>query len=80
MVSDSGRRLKAKIEPTNIVDRYAVCVLLYDRVVGHFKPGKSGRIARAIYFLRADTYSACTVTIKGKAVNLGDGEGMQVPN
>jgi hypothetical protein len=27
--------LKAKIEPTNIVDKYAVCVLLHDRVVGH---------------------------------------------
>jgi hypothetical protein len=31
------------------------------------------------YFLQADTYSSCTVIIKGKAVNLGDGEGMQVP-
>ena len=29
--------LKAKIEPTNIVDKYAVCVLLHDRVVGHLK-------------------------------------------
>ena len=72
--------LKAKIEPTNIVDKYAVRVLLHDRVVGHLKRGKSGRLAKTIfYFLRADTYSSCTVIIKGKAVNLGDGEGMQVP-
>ena len=72
--------LKAKIELTNIVDKYAVCVLLHDRVVGHLKRGKSGRFAKTIfYFLRADTYSSCTVIIKGKAVNLGDGEGMQVP-
>ncbi len=72
--------LKAKIEPTNIVDKYAVCVLLHDRVVGHLKRGKSGRFAKTVfYFLRADAYSSCTVIIKGKAANLGDGEGMQVP-
>ncbi len=71
--------LKAKIEPTNIVDKYALCVL-HDRVVGHLKLGKSGRFAKTVfYFLRADAYSSSTVIIKGKAVNLGDGEGMQVP-
>ena len=32
-----------------------------------------------IYFLRADKYSICVVEITGKPVNLGDGEGMQVP-
>ena len=32
-----------------------------------------------IYFLRADKYSRCVVEITGKPVNLGDGEGMQVP-
>ena len=70
--------LKAKIEPTNIVDKYAVSVLHDDRVVGHLKQGKSGRFAKTIfYFLRADIYSSCTVI--GKAINLGDGEGMQVP-
>ena len=72
--------LQAKIEPTNIVDKYAVCVLLNDRVVGHLKRGKSGRFAKTVfYFLRADAYSSCMVITKGKAVNLGDGEGMQVP-
>jgi hypothetical protein len=72
MVTESGRSF--------IVDKYAVCVLLHDRVVGHLKRGKSGRFAKTIfYFLRADTYSSCTVIIKGKAVNLGDGEGMPVP-
>jgi uncharacterized SAM-dependent methyltransferase len=48
--------------------------------VGHLKRGKSGRFGKTIfYFLRADIYSSCTVIIKGKAVNLGDGYGMQVP-
>ena len=30
------------------------------------------------YFLRADEYDSCNVLIKGKPVNLGDGDGMQV--
>ena len=35
-----------------------------------------GRFAKTVfYFLRADAYSSYTVIIKGKAVNLGDGEG-----
>jgi hypothetical protein len=63
--------LKAKIKPTNIVDKYAVCVLHHDRVVGHLKRGKSGRFTKTIfYFLRADTYSSCTVIIKGKDQNV----------
>ena len=72
--------LQAIPEPTNHVDKYAVCVRLDDEVVGHLKRGKSGRFAKTIfYFLRADPRSSCSVIIKGKAVNLGDGEGMQVP-
>ena len=31
------------------------------------------------YFLRADPYGKCNITVTGKAVNLGDGDGMQVP-
>ena len=31
------------------------------------------------YFLRADPYGQCNITVTGKAVNLGDGDGMQVP-
>ena len=31
------------------------------------------------YFLRADPYAKCNITVVGKAVNLGDGDGMQVP-
>ena len=30
------------------------------------------------YFLRADEYGSFNVLIKGKPVNLGDGDGMQV--
>ena len=42
--------------------------------------GKSGNITKTIlYFLRADNYSLSEVVITGKPINLGDGDGMQVP-
>ena len=42
--------------------------------------GKSGRFAKTIfYLLRADKKNNCTVVVTYKAVNCGDGQGMQVP-
>ena len=67
-------------EPRNIVDKYAVSVQRDDDVVGHLMKGKSGRFAKKIfYFLRADKKNHCTVVVTGKAINRGNGEGMQVP-
>ena len=58
----------------------AVSVQRDDEVVGHVMKGKSGRFAKTIfYFLRADKKNDCTVVVTGKAINRGDGEGMQVP-
>ena len=66
-------------EPNNIVDKYAVSVQRDGEFVGHLMKSKSGRYAKTIfYFLRADKNN-CTVVASGKAVNRGDGEGMQVP-
>ena len=50
-------------------------------LVGHLKREKLGCFAKTIfYFLEADQHSSCSVIIKAdKAVNFGDGEGMQVP-
>ena len=31
------------------------------------------------YFLRADPYAKCVVVVTRKAINFGDGDGMQVP-
>ena len=43
------------------------------------KLGDNGRFAKTIfYYMRADTRNSCSVVVKGKAVNLGDGDGMQV--
>ena len=42
--------------------------------------GKSRRFAKTIfYLLRADKKNNRTVVVTCKAVNYGDGEGMQVP-
>ena len=69
-----------EMEPGNVVDKYAVCVKKNNMIVGHLPLGKNGRFAKTIfYFLRADIYAKCKVIITGKEVNLGDGEGMQVP-
>ena len=42
--------------------------------------GKSGRFAKTIFYLLcANKKNNCTVVVPCKAVNCGDGEGMQVP-
>ena len=67
-----------EIEPHNPVDKYAVTV--DEKVVGHLPLGENGKFAKTIfYFLRADPYGKCNITVTGKALNLGDGDGMQVP-
>ena len=49
--------------------------LVYD-----LKKGRTGRFAKTVfYFLRADVKGSFIAIVKGRAVNLGDGEGMQVP-
>ena len=72
--------LRAVREPQNIVDKYAVSVTKAGKVVRHLMKGKTGQFAKIIfYFLRADKQNSCTAVVTGKAVNRGDGEGMQVP-
>ena len=49
-------------------------------MLGPLKLGDNGRFAKTIfYYLRADKRNSCSVVVKGKAVNLGDGDGMQIP-
>ena len=60
--------------------KYAVCVLKNNDIVGNLPKGKDGKFVKTIFFfLRADQYSYCHAVVKGKPVNLGDGDGMQVP-
>ena len=48
-------------------------------VVVHFMKGKSGRLAKTIfYFLQASKYHGCSVRVTGKAVNQDDVVGMKI--
>ena len=73
-----GEILSTEREPGDLVDKYAVCVKKENEIVGYLPLGKDGKLAKTVfYFLRADEYGLCNVLIKGKTVNLGDGDGMQ---
>ena len=75
-----GETLSTEREPGNLVDKYAVCLKKNNEIVGHLQLGKDGKFAKTVfYFLRADESSSCDILIKGKPVNLGNGDGMQVP-
>ena len=75
-----GEDLQCRMEPDNVVDKYAVAVINKDRVAGHLMKGKSGNLAKTVFlFLRTDTINSARVEITGKAVNKGIGMGMQVP-
>ena len=77
---DLNEKLSSEVEPDNIIDKYAVAVKKEGKVVGHLPLGKNGKFAKMIfYFLKADHYGKCDVTVTGRAVNLGDDDGMQVP-
>ena len=68
------------MEPYNVVDKYPVCVKKNNVIVEYLPLGKDERFAKIIfYFFRADRYAECKVIITGNEVNLGDGEGMQMP-
>ena len=68
------------MQPGNPMDKYAVCVKRNKTIVGHLPLGKNGRFAKTIfYLLKNDPCAVCNVYVSGKAVNLGDGDGMQVP-
>ena len=75
-----GELLSCCNEPTNPVDKYALAVWKGEDIVGHLMQGKSGKFAKSIfYFMRASHCNKCSVIVTGNPVNLGKGEGMQVP-
>ena len=75
-----GEQLDVLMEPDNRMDKFAVCVKINEKIVGHLKKGTSGRFANVIfYFLRSDAYSSAWAKVTGKRCNLGDEEGMRVP-
>ena len=55
-----GEKLKTAIELDNIMDKYAVCVLKNNEIVGHLSKGKSRKFAKTIlFFFRADQCGYC---------------------
>ena len=72
--------LSTRSEPENEIDRYAVAVTKEPRVIGHLKKGKTGRYAKTVfYFLRANPMNTASITVTGKSINFGDGQGLQIP-
>ena len=76
----NGEILKVRPEPENEYEKYAVAVERCVDVVGHLSKERSARFAKTVsYFLRASNENCCRVEVTGKRVNLGDGEGLQIP-
>ena len=77
-----GDVLKKKREPENKTDKFAVAVMKEkekDLVIGHLKKGKSGKFAKLFPYFLKNECSSCEVIVKGKPVNFGDREGIQIP-
>ena len=75
-----GKNLSTHPEPGNEIDKYAVAVTKDARVIGHLKKGKTGRNAKTVfYFVRANKMNTASITVTGKRVNFGDGQGLQIP-
>ena len=75
-----GENVSIRPEPENKIDEYAVAVTTDARVIGHLKKGKTGRYAEIdFYFLRANLMNAARITVTGKSVNFGNGQGLQIP-
>ena len=76
----NGEIFKARPEPENEYDKYAVAVERCGDVVGRLSKGCSARFAKTVsYFLRASNENCCRVEVTGKRINLGEGEGQQIP-
>ena len=45
-----GEKPKTAIESDNIMDKYAVCVLKNNDIVGHLPKGKNWKFAKTIFF------------------------------
>ena len=75
-----GESLTTRPELENEIDRYDVAVTKEAKVIGHLKKGETGRYAKTVfYFLRANPLNTANIIVTGKRVNLGDGQGLQIP-
>ena len=76
-----GEILKNRLEPEKAVDWFAVAVEKEDQIVALLNETNSGRFAKIIFFFLCANHgnTTCHVEVRGKRVNLCDGQGLQVP-
>ena len=75
-----GENLSTCPEPENEIDKYVVAVTKDAQVIDNLKRGKTGRYAKTVfYFLRTNSVNTASITVTGKRVNFGDGQGLQIP-
>ena len=49
------------------------------RVIGHLKKGKTGQYVKTVfYFLRPNPMNTVSITVTGKRIKFGDGQGLQI--
>ena len=63
-------------EPDNSEEKYSICVTKENKIVGHLPLGRS---AKFNFFPESQNLSSSKVTVTGKPLNVGDGDGMPVP-
>ena len=75
-----GGILKNRLEPEKAVDWFAVAVEKEDQIVALLNKTNSGRFAKIIFFFLCANHgnTTCHVEVRGKMVNLCDGQGLHV--
>ena len=77
----TGGSHDAHIEANNPVDKYAVYIRKFGKVVGNLRKGEDSKFANTIFFfLRRDPYSKAKTITSGSRCNFGDSESLQAPH
>ena len=72
--------LNTEIEPSAVMDKFAVVIKNNTTTVGHLPKGKTGRFSKTVfYFLKIENTSCKVAITSQKTVNLGDGLRMRIP-
>ena len=72
-----GENLLTRPESENEIDKYVVTVTKYAWVIDHLKKGKTAFITKTdFYFLRANPVNTGCMTVTGRRVNFGHGQGL----
>ena len=65
--------LSTRPEPENKIDKYVVAVTKDPRLIGHLKKEK---LVTVFYLLQANPMNTASITVTGKSVTFGDGQGL----